>query len=248
MADTPSPPPMAVVWAGSVEYGRALDWQDRLVRARQDDEVGDVLLLLTHPPTYTAGRHADVDANLVQADAAIPVVQVDRGGDVTYHGPGQVVAYPIIRLARRGAAKAYVTALEQALIETIGTYGVIAGRRDGYPGVWVGRDKIAAIGVRVTRGVSKHGVALNVSPEMAHFDGIIPCGITDGGVTSLAALGVAADVEEVADRLGAALARCLDRHPVTGDLAALGLSPRSPRDDAGVTPETVDSLPRLDRT
>ncbi|WP_370327217.1 lipoyl(octanoyl) transferase LipB [Euzebya sp.] len=221
-------PPMYVVWAGEVPYDVALGWQERLVAARQEDAIDDVLLLLTHPPTYTAGRHADVEANLTGRRPDIPVVRIDRGGDLTYHGPGQVVAYPILRLAQRGAAKAYVTALEQALIDVLGSYGVGADRRAGYPGVWVARadgppDKIAAIGVRITRGVSKHGIALNVDPVMADFDGIVPCGITDGGVTSLAAQGVDVDVEDVRTRLGSALARSLGRTPQPARPSDLGL-------------------------
>ncbi len=219
---------MYSVWAGEVPYAQALAWQERLVAARQADEIDDVLLLLTHPPVYTAGRHAQIEANLTGARPDVPVVRIDRGGDLTYHGPGQVVAYPIMRLPQRGAAKAYVTALEQALIDTVASYGVTAGRRVGYPGVWVdggqpSPDKIAAIGVRVTRGVSKHGVALNVAPDLEDFTGIIPCGIVDGGVTSLDRLGVTADVEDVGRRLGAALATHLQRRPIQALPAELGL-------------------------
>ncbi|HUG84226.1 MAG TPA: lipoyl(octanoyl) transferase LipB [Euzebya sp.] len=215
---------LVTVWAGEVPYDRALRWQEQLVTARQEDRMDDVLLLLTHPPVYTAGHHADLGANLTGARPDIPVVPIDRGGDLTYHGPGQVVAYPIMRLPQRGASKAYVTALEQGIIDTVATYGVTADRRPGHPGVWVeGRDKIAAIGVRVTRGVSKHGVALNVDPDMADYDGIIPCGITDGGITSLARLGVRTDVDDVRTRLGAGLARALHRVPQPASTADLGL-------------------------
>lgn len=220
------PPPLLIADAGEVPYARALAWQDALVARRQAGEGEDVLLLLSHPPVYTAGAHADVEANLTGARPDIPVVRIDRGGDLTYHGPGQVVAYPILRLAQRGAAKAHVTALEQALIETAAASGVTTGRREGYPGVWVDGSppqKLAAIGVRITRGVSKHGVALNVDPDMADFDGIIPCGITDGGVTSLARLGVVTTPAEVAGILGDRLARALGREPVPTPLTALSL-------------------------
>ncbi|CAN5132188.1 lipoyl(octanoyl) transferase LipB [soil metagenome] len=205
---------MYTAWAGEVPYEHALRWQEQLVAARQADQIDDVLLLLSHPAVYTAGRNTDIDANLTGMRSDIPVVRIDRGGDLTYHGPGQVVAYPIMRLPRRGAARRFVTALEHGLIDAVSTYGITAERREGYPGVWVRDqrwDKIAAIGVRVTRGVSKHGVALNVAPSMADYDGIIPCGITDGGVTSLALQGVDADVEDVQTRLGAAMTRALDR-------------------------------------
>ena len=219
---------MHVVWAGEVDYRDALRWQEQLVAARQADAIDDVLLLLTHPPVYTAGRNADLDANLTGTRPDIPVVQVDRGGDLTYHGPGQVVAYPIMRLAQRGAARAFVTSLEQALIDTVGSYGLSADCRDGYPGVWLAADgalpeKIAAIGVRVTRGVSKHGVALNVDLDMGGFAGIVPCGISDGGVTSLAQQGVTTDVEDVQLRLGDALTRTLGRRGRRASPADLGL-------------------------
>lgn len=214
---------MTTVWAGHVAYADALRWQEQLVTARQADLVDDVMLVLTHQAVYTAGHHADIAANLTGARADIGVVRIDRGGDLTYHGPGQVVAYPIMRLAQRGGAKAYVRALEQAIIDCVATYGVAATRREGYPGVWVGHDKLAAIGVRVTRGVTKHGVALNVAPDLADYDGIIPCGITDGGVTSLAALGVAAEIEDAATRLTAALVHALDRMPQPASVSTLGL-------------------------
>lgn len=214
---------MLTVWCGEVAYAEALRWQGLLVAARQADETDDVLLLLTHPPTYTAGRNAAVEVNVTGSRPDIPLVRVDRGGDVTYHGPGQVVAYPIIRLEGTKVMRRYVTALEDALIATVGSYGVAAARRDGYPGVWVGREKIAAVGVRVTRRVSKHGVALNVDPDLSAFGGIIPCGITDGGVTSLAAQGVATSVEDVRTRLGARLAQALGRPAVPARPQDLGL-------------------------
>ncbi len=218
---------MYKVSVGEVPYAVALGWQDRLVAARQADEIDDVLLLLTHPAVYTAGRNADVEASVTGARPDIPVIRIDRGGDLTYHGPGQVVAYPIMRVPRTGAAKAYVTALEEALITTVASFGVTCDRRPGYTGVWVDGtppEKIAAIGIRITRGVTKHGVALNVSPDMRDFDGIVPCGITDGGVTSLTELGARADIEGASARLGAALGRTLERtlQPVT--VEDLGLS------------------------
>lgn len=219
---------MYTVWAGEVPYTQALAWQDRLVAARQADQIDDVLLVLTHPPVYTAGRNADLMANLTGSRPDIPVVEVDRGGDVTYHGPGQVVAYPIMRLAQRGAAKAFVSALEDGLIDTVAGYGVTARRRDGFPGVWIdGHDKIAAIGVRITRGVSKHGVALNVDPPLEDYQGIVACGITDGDVTSLAAHGVQASVEDVAASLATVLTAALDRRAQPARLADLGLLPRT---------------------
>ena len=218
---------ITTVWAGEVGYETALGWQEQLVAARKADDVDDVLLLLTHPPVYTAGRNADIEKNLTGRRPDIPVVRIDRGGDLTYHGPGQVVAYPITRLAQPHATRAYVTALEQALIDTCATYGLDVARRDGYPGVWDHRPtppaKLAQVGIRVTEGVTKHGIALNVDPVMDDFTGIIPCGIVDGDVTSMAALGVDAAIDDVAARLGAALARHLDRTPVHAHPLDLGL-------------------------
>jgi lipoyl(octanoyl) transferase len=228
---------MYTVWAGEVDYETALRWQELLVKARQADQIDDVLLLLTHPPVYTAGRNAHVETNLTGTRSDIPVIRIDRGGDLTYHGPGQLVAYPIMRLAQRGASKRYVTALEQSLIDVLATYGLVASRRLDHPGVWIARqdgppDKIAAIGVRLTMGVTKHGVALNVDPHMEDFDGIVPCGIVDGGVTSLAAAGVNTSMEDVRTRLAAGLCRALGRvgqSASPGDLGLLRL-PRATMD------------------
>lgn len=213
---------MLSVWCGQVSYRDAWRLQDRLHTDRVADRVEDVLLTLTHPQVYTAGRHADLDANLTGARPDIPLVAIDRGGDLTYHGPGQLVAYPIMRVDR--GVKRYVSALEAAIIAVARHFGVAAERRAGYPGVWVGRDKLAAIGVRVSRGVSKHGLALNVDPDLGDYAGIVPCGIADGGVTSLAARGVRATVADVRPVLVAALADALDRPVRAGTPADIGLA------------------------
>lgn len=210
-------------WAGEVDYDAALRCQEQLVAARQADQIDDMLLVLSHPPTYTAGRHADIAGDLTGLRPDIPVVRIDRGGGLTYHGPGQVVAYPIIRLPDAKVARRYVGALETALITTLAAFGIAADRREGYPGVWVGEEKVAAIGARITRFVTKHGVALNVDPDLADFGGIIPCGIADRGVTSMAALGVPATVPDVARTLTAALADALDRTPRAVPPSTLGL-------------------------
>lgn len=231
-------PPLLVVWAGQVGYDAALRWQEDLVARRRAGAAADTLLLLTHPPVYTAGRHADLAAHLTGLRPDIPVVRIDRGGDVTYHGPGQVVAYPILRLARRRGVRAYVTALEEAMIVTVGSYGVRAARRPGLPGVWVGRDKIGAVGVRVSEGVTKHGLALNVAPDLADYAGIVPCGIRDGGVTSLAALGVDASLEEVRQRLAGHLAALLGRRPQPAPPAVSG-RPRRPAAGRGTRASAV---------
>jgi lipoyl(octanoyl) transferase len=213
---------------GRIGYQQALTLQHDLVALRTADEIGDVVLVCEHERVYTAGRHAHIDAH-VRHTGGIPVVHVDRGGDVTYHGPGQVVIYPIIRLAGPRRVRAYVTAIERACSTVAAGYGIAAHTDDRRPGIWVGDDKLAAIGVRIQRGATSHGLAFNVDPDLADFDGIVPCGIHDGGVCSLASLGVTTTVEQVARRLVTALSAGLDREVSRWTpLAALGL----PRDRA----------------
>jgi len=154
---------------------------------------------LEHPPIYTAGTSAN-DADLL--DARFPVYRTGRGGQFTYHGPGQRVGYAMLNLkARKPDVRAYVHDLEQWLIETLALFGVKGERREGRVGIWVARgmreDKVAAIGVRIRHWVSFHGVALNVDPDLTHFDGIVPCGVTEHGVTSLADLGVMVTMADV---------------------------------------------------
>lgn len=217
---------MIVVDCGRIGYERALALQHDLVARRTADEIDDVLVVCEHDPVYTAGRHADVDAN-VRERGDIPLVRVDRGGDVTYHGPGQVVIYPIVRLTGSRQVRSYVRALEQACIDVAAGYGVTAHADDRRPGLWVGGDKLAAIGVRVRRGATSHGLAFNVAPHLSHFAGIVPCGIRDGGVCSLASLGITATFDDVARALTDALATTLAR-PVTAWTTASG-SPRGDR-------------------
>ncbi len=193
-----------VRWLGRVPYLEA----HALQRALHDRGHDDHLLLLEHPHVFTLGAHADrahvlVDPAAVGAD----LVASDRGGDVTYHGPGQLVAYPVVNVPTAPrSVPSHVHAIEQVVIDTLTELGVRAGRLAGYPGVWVDVEgpaprKICAIGVRVTRGRSMHGLALNVDPDMAWFDRIVPCGIEDKAVTSLAAEGVEVSMHEVADIL-----------------------------------------------
>ena len=198
---------------GRVPYGEALELQNRLADERGKGGL-DRLLLLEHPHTYTLGSSAH-DEHLLLPPAAlerlgIEVVRADRGGDITYHGPGQLVGYPILQLQRdalRTDVVGYVRKLEQVLIATLADYGVSAKLIKGLTGVWVdtaqGEAKIAAIGVRVNvRAVTKHGFALNLNTDLRYFGGIIPCGIRDKGVTSLAALlGAPVDEGEVTRRL-----------------------------------------------
>ncbi|HEX5473432.1 MAG TPA: lipoyl(octanoyl) transferase LipB [Vicinamibacterales bacterium] len=190
---------------GVVAYPDALDLQKRLVDERKAGRIEDQLLLLEHPPVITLGVKARNDRSHVlrtpEALAAIGVglFETGRGGDVTYHGPGQLVGYPILDLKPdRCDVHRYVRDLEEVLIGTVAAFGINAGRIEGLTGVWVGNEKIAAIGVRISRWVTSHGFALNVEPNLAHFGLIVPCGITDRGVTSIRAqLGRAVPMDEV---------------------------------------------------
>ena len=220
--------PIAVVRPGTVPYLDAWDLQRQVVARHQDGGGGDVLFLLEHPPVYTLGRRAD-RANLLW-DAGklerrgIEVVDVDRGGDITYHGPGQLVGYPILRLASLRTVVDYVRSLEDVLIRTAATFRVTARRIPGLTGVWVGDAKLAAIGVRVASGgITSHGFALNVTTRLDDFDGIVPCGIADHGVCSLADLGVTTTVDEVADRVTTAVSQVFGATLEWTTLDALGL-------------------------
>ncbi|HUL02626.1 MAG TPA: lipoyl(octanoyl) transferase LipB [Gemmatimonadales bacterium] len=177
---------IAVLDAGLVPYAEALAWQRRLARARIDGTLAhDVLLLVEHPPVVTLGRAAR-QAHLLDA-TGIDVVEVERGGDVTYHGPGQLVGYPILDLTQhRPDVHWYLRALEQALIEALAILGIPAERRPGYTGVWTRGRKIASIGVHVKQWVTWHGFALNVTTDLSEFDRIVPCGIEGVEMTSVA--------------------------------------------------------------
>ncbi len=187
MEPEPAAVPCIVHRLGMVEYQEAWEKQQRLAEACRQDGCGR-LLLLEHPPTYTFGvrgkeEHLLLDEGAL-AEVGAAVHRVDRGGDVTFHGPGQLVGYPILDLRRwRQGPVWYVRALEQVLIEALSGFGIAAGRSEGRPGVWVGNKKIAAIGVRVSRGVTSHGFALNVDPDLQFFSHIIACGLPDATVT-----------------------------------------------------------------
>jgi lipoyl(octanoyl) transferase len=232
--------PLAVVRAGEVPYLTAWGWQRTLVERRQRGEGRDVLLLLEHPRVYTLGRRADRSNVLFDDDTlaarGIDVVEVDRGGDVTYHGPGQLVGYPILRLAGTPVVD-YVRALEELLIRALAGFGVVGERSPGYTGVWVGDEKVAAIGVRVAAGgITSHGFALNVTSDLEDFGGIVPCGITDRGVCSLASLGVDAPLHEVADRVATAAGEVLGATLDDVPLVALDL----PGSDAPAPPAPTE--------
>ena len=194
---------------GVVPYADALALQRSLVEDRRAGRIGDTLLLLEHPPVLTLGARGDGGRSHILASAeslatrSIEVHEAGRGGDVTYHGPGQIVGYPIIDLnPHRRDVHRYVRDLETVLIRTAGDYGISAHRVDGLTGVWVGDEKLAAIGVRIARWVTSHGFALNVNTYLDHFDLIVPCGIADRGVTSMARLlGRSLDTAEVENRI-----------------------------------------------
>jgi lipoyl(octanoyl) transferase len=189
-------PPLHARWLGRIDYAEAHRLQKRLVDDRAAGAIGDQLLLLEHPAVLTLGRQSD-PAHILAPDAelaarGIAVERTERGGEVTYHGPGQLVAYPIVRLHDRGLlVRPLVRALEAALVETCAAEGVSAARRDGHPGCWCDPDglsprKIGALGLRVERGVSYHGIALNVTVDLADFELIDPCGMPGVVSTSIA--------------------------------------------------------------
>jgi lipoate-protein ligase B len=221
---------IAASWLGRIGYLEGWRLQEAVatrVRAGRDD-AQERLLLLEHEPVYTIGRSGSVGNLLIGLDEArtlgAAVYQVDRGGDITYHGPGQLVGYPVLRLGDRPDLVRYVRGLEESLIDVLGSYGIGARAERGKTGVWVDLPdrrpaKIAAIGVRVSRGVSTHGFALNVSTDLAAFARMVPCGFMHE-VASLERLGVAADVREVAGRIAVSLAGRLGR-----ELAWAGVSP-----------------------
>lgn len=188
--------PLHARWLGRMDYDEAYALQKRLVDERAAGAIGDQLLLLEHPAVLTLGRQSD-PAHILASEGELAargtgVARIERGGEVTYHGPGQLVAYPIIRLHERGLLlRPFVRALEAALIETCAAHGVAAARRDGYPGCWCdprgsSPRKIGALGLRVERGVSYHGIALNVTVDLADFDLIDPCGMPGVESTSIA--------------------------------------------------------------
>jgi lipoyl(octanoyl) transferase len=185
---------LEVLRLGLVDYQEAWARQRELHARRVAGEAPDTLLLLEHPPVYTAGKRTEPHERPFDGT---PVIDVDRGGKITWHGPGQLVGYPIVALADPVDVVAYVRRLEEALIEVCAGFGLTAGQVEGRSGVWVPADepgqgfrperKVAAIGIRVARGVTMHGFALNCDPDLAAFGNMVPCGIPDAGVTSLSA-------------------------------------------------------------
>jgi lipoyl(octanoyl) transferase len=204
---------MEPVWLGHVEYREALEIQLRRIERRAAGEVPDTLFLLTHPHVYTLGRSGD-DANLLVpretlALEGISVERVGRGGDITYHGPGQLVGYPIFLMGKPDVHR-FVRSIEAALIEVLAGFGVHARRIEGLTGVWVGEKKIASIGVGIRKWVTYHGFALNVTTDLSYFRRIHLCGLKGREATSIAEVtGAAPPMEEVRDAVAAACARRL---------------------------------------
>jgi lipoyl(octanoyl) transferase len=226
--------PITPLRLGHVDYHVAWEQQRAHAAARAGGTGPDVLMLLEHPPVYTAGKRTREWEKPVDGTQ---VVDVDRGGKITWHGPGQLTGYPIVGLADPIDVVDYVRRLEEALISVCAGVGLDTGRVDGRSGVWVAGGglrqdrKVAAIGVRVQRGVTMHGFALNCNPDMAPFERIVPCGITDAGVTSLSAeLGREVRIDDVLDDVAAAIAGALDGtlpvrdHPLPSATAGSALS------------------------
>jgi lipoate-protein ligase B len=197
---------LAVARPGRIAYEDATRWQEALVERRLAGGVSDCLLLLEHPPVYTLGRGADPRFLGLGAEGGIRVVRTSRGGQVTYHGPGQLVGYPIVDLrGHRQDVRWYVREIEGVLIDALAVFGIDGGRVDGLPGVWVsGKRKIGSIGVAIRRWVAWHGFALNVADDLGGFGAITPCGIPGVQMTSVAREGVPADLDRVAEAVSRA--------------------------------------------
>ena len=198
----PIPNLCRAVWLGDVDYQKAYDLQLSLVEKVLSGQEPNTLLMLEHPNVYTKGRLSkDSDVLLTEEELAakgIPVYETDRGGQVTYHGPGQLVVYPIVNLKDWGGPVKYVRALEQVVIATLTEMGITANCESGNTGVWTSQGKLSAIGVKISRGIAFHGFALNVNTDLAYYQNIIPCGIADRPVTSMASiLGQPVDIELV---------------------------------------------------
>jgi lipoyl(octanoyl) transferase len=225
-------PPLEVRRLGLVPYADALALQQRLVEERRAGQIRDTLLLLEHPHVITQGvknRGAMSMTNLVAsrellAARGVELFEAGRGGDVTYHGPGQIVGYPIVDLRPdRQDVHRYVRDLEEVLIRVAADYGFEAGREKGFSGAWVGQEKLAAIGVRISRWITSHGFALNVNADLSYFNLIVPCGIADKGVTSLERLtGHPVSMPDVMTRVAGHFAEVFERELV--DAAAVGAS------------------------
>ena len=214
---------MDVKHLGLIDYQAALDLQKDLVAQRKQGLIPDQLLLLEHPHVITLGaRNHNASSNVLETPEAlarkgVTVFETGRGGDVTYHGPGQLVGYPIVELqGDRRDVHRYVRDLEEVLIQAVSDFGITAARIPGLTGIWCGDEKLAAIGVRISRWVTSHGFALNVSTDLAHFGLIVPCGIADKGVTSMERLlGRPVPMAEVAEAVARRFASVFRAAPTT---------------------------------
>lgn len=225
---------LRVIRAGLVPYGTAFEWQHALRAGRVAGEIPDVLLLLEHPHVYTLGRKFKKEHLLIAPEflrsRGIEVFETDRGGSITYHGPGQLVGYPILDLRREDAPKEhpdsikYLRTLEQAIILTLRSFGIVAGRREEMTGVWIGDQKIASIGVNISKGVSKHGFAVNVHTDLSYFEGMVPCGLEHVVMTSVEqVLRRRVAIESVERVIAKNLAGLLHRRIVDSTLADVGI-------------------------
>ena len=221
--------PLDICWLGLVEYEDGLQMQELVASARMAGRAPDTLLLLEHPPVITLGRHSEPRHLLASARElhrrGIGLHRIDRGGSITCHCPGQLVAYPIVEVpgSGRGVA-AYVGLLEQVLLRCLAAFGLDAEVREGRPGLWVGRDKIASIGIRVRRKVATHGLALNVDCDLGIFSTVVPCGLAGAGVTSIEKLATheVPGVEDVARVLASRFAE-LGGYSETREIEKAGL-------------------------
>ena len=184
---------------GSAPYQQTWDMQKKIQTQRINNEIDDTVLLVEHEPVYTFGKNANENHLLQNYPEDVKVFHIERGGDITFHGPGQLVGYPIIDLHNyKMSISWYMRSLEAVIINTLNHYGIAAEHKKGLTGVWVKEEKIAALGVRISRWVTMHGFALNVNTELHYYDGIIPCGIFEYGVTSMKnLLGTAIKMDEV---------------------------------------------------
>ena len=173
-------------YLGKVEYSSAWNLQKKIHDLVKSDELGDIVLFLEHNHVYTLGKNADSNYILDRYQDKIDIIQTDRGGQVTYHGPGQLIGYPIINLNKyRKSVSWYMRTLEKIIIKTLEKYAINATTKENLTGVWVNDEKICAMGVRLSKWVTMHGFALNLNPDMKYYDGMIPCGIQEYGITSL---------------------------------------------------------------
>ena len=225
---------------GRLDYGEAFELQRVRVEQRKRGEIADQLLIVEHPHTITLGRNGHMENLVAREDelarAGVAFRHTDRGGDITYHGPGQIVGYPILDLRQwKRDVVAYVRAIEQTIIDTLADFGLATGREPGMTGVWIDGAKITAIGVHVSRWVTSHGFALNVTTDLEYFKLIVPCGIADRGVTSLERLiGSAPDRAEVEQRVIGNFCHVFDRIPQQDPSISTGVSDRGPTPRIGV--------------